>query len=157
MIIKPFEKLTKDELWEIRQGIILNSMFYHDYQNEYGIKNETLYSFFESYFSYICELADELYENSNIEIVIKEFDNKENLYSWYCNYDNFDWIEYDYTNDVNDIVKLYSQKYNITNDIIMNVLQNGKYTIDDLLDLYYDENNNKIIEMLTEYNINDYE
>ena len=32
MIIKPFEKLTKDELWEIRQGIILNSMFYHDYQ-----------------------------------------------------------------------------------------------------------------------------
>ena len=68
MIIKPFEKLTKDELWEIRQGIILNSMFYHDYENEYGIKNESLYNFFESYFSYICELADELYENSNIEI-----------------------------------------------------------------------------------------
>lgn len=154
MIIKPFENLTKDELWEIRQGIILNSMFYHNYENEYGIKNESLYTFFESYFSYICELADELYESPTIEVVVNNFDNKENLYSWYWNYDNFDWIEYEYTNDVNDIVKLYSQKYNLTNNIIMDILQKGKYTIDDLLDLYYDEDNDKIIEILTEYNIN---
>jgi hypothetical protein len=55
---------------------------------------------------------------------------------------------------VNDIVKLYSQKYNLTNNIIMDILQKGKYTIDDLLDLYYDEDNDKIIEILTEYNIN---
>ena len=94
--MKSFEKLTQDELWTLRQQITLNSHYFADYENSFGFDSHSICCFFEGYYDYICELAEECYADSHKvvthEVVISEFDNKDNLLSWFNCYDDLSWV-----------------------------------------------------------------
>lgn len=94
--MKRFEFFTKEDLWSLRQEITLNSLFMGDYQNSFGIEPESANAFFDSYVSYICELAEEdgKYDDRDILDIFADYDNPDNLYSWYMCYDDLSWVDY---------------------------------------------------------------
>lgn len=92
--MKKFENLTKDELWALRQQITLNSHYFADYENKFGFDSHSVCVFFDGYYDYIWELAEEQNEEVTDEIVVKYYDNIGNLWRWYNCYDDFSWIKY---------------------------------------------------------------
>lgn len=96
--MKKFEDFTKEDLQQLRSQICLNSIFYNDYRNSFGISEKSVCDFFDSYYSYIWEIAEEENPNLNedeIEKIIGQYDNIDTLESWFYCYDDFDWVEYD--------------------------------------------------------------
>lgn len=90
---KPFEKLTKQELWDLRQSIILNSLFLGDYENKYKYNVRDLSYFFEGYYDYLWELAQEQNDKELTHQDVMFFDTADNLYSWFMCYDDLSWIK----------------------------------------------------------------
>lgn len=94
-VLKPYtEALSKlheaketwdaESLWELRQEVVLNSMFTSDFQNSFGVDPHACQDFFDGYVSDLEDRAKEAGKSSDdIFDIIKEFDNKDNLYSWY--------------------------------------------------------------------------
>lgn len=74
--------LTKEELWALRQEIILGSLFYRHYKNSFGIDEYTCLDFFDGYLDYIIMIANKDFE----DIELCEFDNESNLYDYYYYY-----------------------------------------------------------------------
>lgn len=81
--------LKEEYLWELRQQIVLNSLYYSDYRNNFGIDEHKVCDFFDGYVSFLTELEIEKYgkELSNTSDFFDEFDNEENLKSWYRCFD----------------------------------------------------------------------
>ena len=100
--MKRLEDYTIDELWDLRNQIVVNSVFLHDYENNNGIDEQSLYEFFNGYHDYMWELANENIENPTFDSVFNQFDNKDVLYEWFYCYDNFDWVVYVDDNDDDD-------------------------------------------------------
>lgn len=73
--------LTKDELWNLRQQIVLNSIFTKDYNNDMGIDPQECYTFFDGYVEYLNELAEGDGGVTNVD-TYKDYDNADNLYDW---------------------------------------------------------------------------
>ena len=95
--MKHFENYTKEDLWALRQEIVLNSLFMGDYKNTFGVDVESCHSFFDGYVSYICEIAKEegKYDDSNFTDILIDYDNADNLLAWYYCHTDFDWVKYD--------------------------------------------------------------
>ena len=78
--------LTKEQLWELRQEITLNSIFIRDYENSFDIDVEECYTFFDGYVEYLGELATENIDLKNITdsdyLDLALEDNADNLYNW---------------------------------------------------------------------------
>ena len=92
--MKKFEDFTKEDLAKLRSEICLNSVFYADYRNSFGIHEKSVCDFFDSYMSYLEELCVE--DNKECtEDNIFSYDNIDNLESWYYCYDDFSWVEYE--------------------------------------------------------------
>ena len=72
--------LTKEELWALRQEIVLGSLFYRDYKNSFGINEHACCDFFDGYLEHIEMITNK--ELKDIELC--EFDNESNLYDYYC-------------------------------------------------------------------------
>lgn len=77
--------LKEEFLWPLRQQIVLNSVYYADYRNNFGIDEHKVCNFFDGYISFLTELEIEKYgkELDNISDFFDEFDNEENLKEWY--------------------------------------------------------------------------
>ena len=94
--MKLFKNLTQNELWELRKQVVLNSYFINDFENTFGFDSTSMFIFFDGYYEYIWELAEEFYANSDVdvthEIVMENFDNKNNLLSWFNCYDDLSWV-----------------------------------------------------------------
>ena len=91
--MKNFADLTTDELWELRQEIVLNSIYVSDYENSFGYHKEDMCLFFDSYLSYLCELMEEMGIASEDHLkCLDEFDNPANLKCWYDHYEDFSWV-----------------------------------------------------------------
>lgn len=91
--MKNFADLTTDELWELRQEIVLNSIYVSDYENSFGYHKEDMCLFFDSYLSYLCELMEEMGIASEDHLkCLDEFDNPDNLQNWYDCYEDFSWV-----------------------------------------------------------------
>lgn len=95
--MKSFEQLTTDELWQLRKEIVVNSIFVSDYENSFGFDSNSMCSFFNGYYEFIWELASEVYEIAELthNLVMDEFDCKENLKSWLDCHDDLSWIVQD--------------------------------------------------------------
>ena len=57
--MKRLEDFTRDDLAKFRKEICLNSMYYSDYENSFGIDKHSASLFFDSYLSFISELSAE--------------------------------------------------------------------------------------------------
>ena len=91
--MKKFEDLNPDELWELRQEIVLNSIYVSDYENSFGFHSSDMCLFFDSYLCYLCEMMEEMGIASEDHLkCLDEFDNPENLQDWYDCYEDFSWV-----------------------------------------------------------------
>ena len=59
MDMKRLEDFSKEDLKQLRSEVVLNSIWYSDYTNSFGIKEKSVAYFFEGYNEYLCELAEE--------------------------------------------------------------------------------------------------
>ena len=89
-VVKDFEELDEDELWRIRRQIVLNSLYAPDYSVREGYNAIDLSCFFEGYVDYLYELMEENGANEN---EFCKYDNKDNLFSWFCCYDDLSWVK----------------------------------------------------------------
>ena len=87
---KKFEDLTIDELWQLREEIVLYSIKSADYANSFDFYPNDIGEFFEGYASYL----DELQSEGDPAIPALEYDNKENLWSWFNCYDDLSWVRH---------------------------------------------------------------
>ena len=82
--------LTKNELWELRGQITLNSIYVADYRNDMGIEEHKSCDFFDGYVSYLDELIKEDYPNAHDNDwfgLLNSYDTIDNLWGWYCCFD----------------------------------------------------------------------
>lgn len=94
MDMKRLEDFSKEDLKQLRSEVVLNSIWYSDYTNSFGIKEKSVAYFFDGYYEYLCELAEEEMGSTTHEDVLK-LDNLDNLYGWWNCFDDFSWVEYD--------------------------------------------------------------
>jgi hypothetical protein len=100
--MKKLEDFTQEELWDLRKKISVGSMYYSDYANDYGISEKSLLLFFDSYLDDLEDRMKEDHENYTDQMwneLFNEYDNSDNLYCWWCCYEDFDWVEYNESED----------------------------------------------------------
>ena len=85
-VVKDFEDLDEDELWEIRKQVTLNSMFNFDYVVKEGYDERDLANFFDGYVDYLYEVAE---DNGG---KWTDYDDKDNLTYWFNCYDDLSWV-----------------------------------------------------------------
>ena len=78
---KSFEDLTKEELWQLRQEIVVNSVFTAHYTNSFGFNASDICTFFDGYYYYLWELANEDYDDCLVTdgLLYEQYDNQDNL------------------------------------------------------------------------------
>ena len=101
---KNFEELTKEELVELRNDIVLNSLYLADYENSFGFNPTQVSHFFEGFVDYIFELAKED-GVTDFSCVFDAYDTEENLWSWFNCYDDLSWITFNNGLRIGDKVK----------------------------------------------------
>ena len=93
---KKFEDLTSGDLWQLRQEIVLNSLFVADYNNSFGFAADSVCTFFDGYVDYLGELAIESgYDNVPFLEMLDKYDSEDNLFTWYYCCDDYSWFKYD--------------------------------------------------------------
>lgn len=105
--MKRLENFTREDLAKFRSEISLNSMYYSDFENSFGIDRNSSMLFFDSYLSFICGLADEdgfkwdYYMNGypkpehSWEEFLQKYDTTDNLEDWHGCYEDFSWVVYE--------------------------------------------------------------
>ena len=76
--------LTKDQLWELREEIVLGSLYINDYENSFGIDPRGVCNFFDSF----IEDAQQDDEGNFNDRKTEEFDNADELYDYYMSCEN---------------------------------------------------------------------
>ena len=131
--IKRFEEMTRDDLQKLRDEIILNSCYFYDYNNSFGFYNHDICAFFDGYYDYLWELAEEKYNPDDVThfLVINEFDNIDNLEYWFNCYDDLSWVRTDNAEEdnmmvLNEKLKELCHKQHTINELresVCNILQ----------------------------------
>lgn len=94
---------TKEKLWQLRQEIVLNSLYLHDYENTFGISEKNCCAFFDGYMSYLSELESEQRDltkkekeqqakHPDIEEIFA-LDNDDNLWDWFYCFENCPFVD----------------------------------------------------------------
>lgn len=91
-----FQELTSAELWQLRNEIVLNSLFVADYANSFGFNSRDVSDFFDGYVEYIYEMMNE--DNATDE-QFNDYDNEYNLYEWFCCCEDYTWIKFEGYNE----------------------------------------------------------
>lgn len=97
--MKRFENFDINDLAKLRNEICLNSLYISDYNNSFGICADSVCTFFDSYMSFLEELAEEdgfkFVDYKSYNEFFDKYDNIDNLYNWYGCYEDFSWVEYE--------------------------------------------------------------
>ncbi len=108
--IKRFEHFTREDLAKLRSEVVINSDYFTDYQNSFGIDCHSVSLFFDSYLSNISDMAREDgylwdYAEPGSEYYkegchtwsefLEKYDTIDNLECWWGCYDSFDWVRYE--------------------------------------------------------------
>lgn len=86
--------LTREELWDLRKEIVLNSLYTSDYENTHHILPRDAQNFFDGYVEYLYELAEENGEEPDIHDLCIKYDNADNLENWYYCFDENPLLNY---------------------------------------------------------------
>ena len=87
---KRFTELNAQELWNIREQVVLNSLYFSDFNTAEGYYPVDLSNFFDEYVDYLSRIAEEQGGEWY------QYDNIDNLFEHYQSYDyGLDWIRFD--------------------------------------------------------------
>ena len=77
--------LNKDSLWQLRQEIVLGSIYIRDYKNSFDIPEEVCFAFFDGFLDDCWDIENEL-ENGITEVdeLYAKYDNAEALWNYFC-------------------------------------------------------------------------
>lgn len=90
-----FSDLKKEQLWELRRQIVLNSLFLDDYKNSFGFAPKSVQDFFDGYVDYLEELAKEDRNKTDyVFLLFEKYDNADNLIDYFWTKDDYSWVEY---------------------------------------------------------------
>lgn len=79
--------MTKTSLWELRQEIVLNSLYTTDFNNTFGCTAHSVQNFFDGYMSYLEELmTEDGVSDSEVFDVLSTYDTIDNLWIWWNMY-----------------------------------------------------------------------
>ena len=84
-----FDDIDEKTLWKLRMEIVLGSLYYSDYANSFGFTVHSVHDFFDSYFDYLDELAEEKFGINYTFDEALALDNIDNLYNWFGCYTTF--------------------------------------------------------------------
>ena len=108
--IKRLEDFTRDDLARLRREVVLNSLYYTDYQNSFGIDCHSVSMFFDCYLDDIADMAREdgylwgyaepgsTYYQEGYHTwreFLEKYDTLDNLENWWGCYESFDWVKYE--------------------------------------------------------------
>ena len=105
---KRFEDFSIEDLRTLRNEIVLNSLFVSDYENSFGISAKSVSLFFDSYMSFIWDIAHNEdnfivgypnYGDHTYSEFFEKYDTIDNLMEWYGCYEDFSWVEYEYEDE----------------------------------------------------------
>lgn len=65
--------LTKNQLWELRQEIVLNSLYLRDYYNSFGIDCNEVCGFFNGYVENLYDMSET--NDTDIFDIVSKYDN----------------------------------------------------------------------------------
>lgn len=91
---KRFEDFNKQDLEQLRNEIVLNSLYISDYNNSFNIDPHSVCDFFDGFISYMEELTSEINPNITYDEMFEKCDNTETLFEWYLCYEDFSWVKY---------------------------------------------------------------
>ena len=77
--------LTKEQMAELREDIVLGSIYTNDYENRFNIDSVKVQLFFDGFIDDCWDLAD--YEDRNIkdvEGIYAAYDDIDHIYDYYC-------------------------------------------------------------------------
>lgn len=95
MTTETYNKITNENGWlkdeiiiDLRKQIYLNSLFFSDYENSYGIDSHQVCNFFDGFIDYISELMDEDgMSDEDFFNNLDKYDTAGNLLDWYGCFD----------------------------------------------------------------------
>ena len=96
--MKRFEDFTKEDLRALRNEVVVNSIFYSDYHNSFGLDTHSVCDFFDGWLDFIGELmVEDGYKDAAYRFFdyFVEYDNADTLVQWYSSYDDLSWMKYE--------------------------------------------------------------
>ena len=96
--MKRFEDFTKEDLWALRNEVVVNSIFDSDYHNSFGLDTHSVCDFFDGWLDFIEELmVEDGYKDAACRFFdyFVEYDNADTLVQWYNCYDDLSWMKYE--------------------------------------------------------------
>lgn len=80
-------ELNKDKLWDLRQSIILGSLYDSDYENTLGLSPAIVQTFFDGYMDFLeMKMQEDGYSDSDFWDILDDYDTPDNLYDYYQYY-----------------------------------------------------------------------
>ena len=104
-----FQDLNKDQLWDLRTQIVLNSIFISDYEHTFEFDPDDICGFFDGYLEYIYELTGD--DSRDVLDVIREFDTPDSLFEYYWGLDSEYLCSINYTPEWDSEDDLEYQRY----------------------------------------------
>lgn len=78
--------MTKEELWKLRQEIVLDSLYARDYRNDMGFTPGSVRNFFDGYSDYLSDKAEE--NGTAADNAIDDYDSADSLWDYFNTYED---------------------------------------------------------------------
>ena len=84
MNYKDFDFWDKEKLWKLRTEICLGSLYYHHYENSFGIPEKVCCDFFDGFVEW-CWIVEDEEENGLTEWkdILDKYDNADELWDYF--------------------------------------------------------------------------
>lgn len=95
--MKKFEDFSKEDLWKLRCEVSVNSLYYSDYHNSFGLDTHSVCDFFDGWLDFVEELmVEDGHKDAGNKFFdyFDQYDNAETLEQWYYCFDDFSWVKY---------------------------------------------------------------
>lgn len=113
--------LTKNELKQLRNEIVLNSLFIKDYSNSLGVGEKKTCDFFSSFAEYIDSKAFEKCSNgSDYYEELERLDNIDELWNYYIDFEN---------DPLKKSVYIFARKHENESDIYFDILKDDLFNM----------------------------
>ena len=95
--MKKFEDFSKEDLWKLRCEVSVNSLYYSDFHNSFGLDTYSVSDFFAGWLDFVEELmVEDGHKDAGNKFFdyFGEYDNADTLEQWYYCHDDFSWVKY---------------------------------------------------------------